>query len=231
MPSFEEIYTRHADRYDQLLRREDYQHNLGTLLHKLFDWKGKKVVEAGIGTARVSRLFIDEVAELTGYDLSPHMLEGARRNLAGHLDKVTLDIANNLELSRLNHAADCFIEGWSFGHSVCDAPGTIREKTATLLTGCRGLVAPGGTIILIETLSTNADKPAPPSDQLAEFYALLEGEYGFRKEIADTAYRFESREESVDLIQFFFGEEMAELVANRDSLIVPEYTGIWHKTV
>jgi hypothetical protein len=49
-------------------------------------------------------------------------------------------------------------------------------------------------IILIETLSTNADKPAPPAPQLAEFYALLEGEYGFRKEVADTTYRFESKE-------------------------------------
>lgn len=231
MPSFEEIYTRHADRYDQLLRREDHQHNLDALLHELFDWKGKTVVEAGIGTARVSRLFIDEVAQLTGYDLSPHMLEGARINLAGQLEKVTLSIADNLELSQLKHAADCFIEGWSFGHSVCDAPGTVREKAATLLTGCSSLVAPGGTIILIETLSTNADKPAPPSDQLAEFYTLLETEYGFRREVADTAYRFVSIEEAVDLMRFFFGEEMAKSVAERNSLIVPEFTGIWHKTV
>jgi hypothetical protein len=32
-------------------------------------------------------------------------------------------------------------------------------------------------------------------------------------------------------MRFFFGEEMAGSVAERDSLIVPEFTGVWHTTV
>ena len=230
MPSFDEIYNNHADRYDRLLRSEDWQNNLRRTLHEITDWTGKTVIEAGIGTGRVSRLYLDEAGRMHGYDRSAHMLDRAAENLAPWQDKMELSQKENLKLGELTTRADIFIEGWSFGHTVYDGPGNFAENTETLVKGCLKLLAPGGTAIIIETLSTNAKSPAPPADGLAEFYSLLENRYNFTRHEVSTDYRFESIEEAVENINFFFGEEMADAVREMNSLIIPEWTGVWTRS-
>ena len=86
-------------------------------------------------------------------------------------------------------------------------------------------------MILIETLGTNVSTPGVTSEKLQEFYKALVENYGFNEEVVTTDYRFESKEEALQRMGFFFGDEMREAVRAIDSTIVPEFTGVWWKKV
>ena len=40
---------------------------------------------------------------------------------------------------------------------------------------------------------------------------------------------FDSIEEAVDLMTFFFGEECEEYIRSRNSIIIPECTDVWYR--
>ena len=61
MPSMYEIYDAHSDRYHELVMREDYQGNLARALKRVARWRDAVVVEAGIGTGRVTRIGLPHV--------------------------------------------------------------------------------------------------------------------------------------------------------------------------
>jgi hypothetical protein len=71
-----EIYQRHPKEYDELVDAEDYQGNLGRLLHQLVKWTGATGVEAGTG--RVTELYARDAKLVKCFDREPHMLEAAR---------------------------------------------------------------------------------------------------------------------------------------------------------
>lgn len=227
MPSMEEIYEQGAPGYDLLVDAEDCEGNLCRALGEIVVWTDASVVEAGIGTGRVTRCYAGSAREIRGYDRSRHMLDRAAHNLAAHADRLSLAVADHRSLPAPTGAADIFVEGWAFGHAVVDVAGAVAGVTAGLVAEARRVVRPGGTIIVVETLGTNADQPAAPLHALAEFYRLLESVYGFAREVISTDYRFVSVDEAVERCGFFFGDEMAEAVRRRGSAVVPEYTGLW----
>ncbi|MFP4484932.1 MAG: hypothetical protein ACLFO1_08780, partial [Spirochaetaceae bacterium] len=81
--------------------------------------------------------------------------------------------------------------------------------------------------VLMETMGTNVDSPTPPLNTLAAMYRRLEEEYGFTRHEVRTDFRFDSVEEAVEVMGFFFGPEMAEGVRERGAEVVPEWTGVW----
>jgi hypothetical protein len=85
----------------------------------------------------------------------------------------------------------------------------------------------GGARIVIETLGTCRDAPAPPNERLAAFYEVLEGSWGFRRQVIATDYAFDSVDHAERVMGFFFGPEMAARVRARDARVVPEWTGVW----
>lgn len=82
-------------------------------------------------------------------------------------------------------------------------------------------------VILLETLGTGCERPCPP-EHLSGYYAWLT-EAGFSRGWMRTDYRFESIEEAVELSTFFFGEAMGQDVREKQQVILPECTGIWHR--
>lgn len=236
-----EIYDRHSGRYDQLIDHEDYQGNLGHALNELAEWDGRVVAEAGVGTGRITRLYVDRAAQVFGFDRSSHMLRRARRNLARWTGKVRLARAVHDALPVADGTADIFVEGWAFGHAVTDRPGDVERVARELVAEAERVTRPGGTLVFIETLGTNVSCAGAPEPALAVFYAALEERYGFTRTVVRTDYRFETREEAVELCGFFFGEEMGRSVAaalpettkaaggEPGGLIVPEFTGIWSR--
>jgi ubiquinone/menaquinone biosynthesis C-methylase UbiE len=249
MPSMYEIYDRHANEYDALIVHEDHESHLHDTLRNRIDWRGAVVVEAGIGTGRVTRSYIDLAGEVFGFDRSAHMLEQAARNLAPWAGRIHLDTAEHRALPVPDAVADIFIEGWAFGHVAVDRPDepavVIREVVGEAVRVTRE----GGTVILIETLGTNTDNPTPPLPALSEFYQRLE-QAGFAREVIRTDYRFDSPEQAAELCGFFFGDAMrasvwervnrrqagrtegvtaSDTVARppRDGVIVPEFAGMW----
>ena len=228
MPSMYDIYRRHRGEYDRLVSAEDHARRLSELLGALLDWRGKSVLEGGLGTGRVTELFIDNARRVVGCDREAHMLEAARERLAPFADKLELRVADNLDLPILPEKADVFIEGWSWGHAVVDGPDEVEAIAEALFAQVRKNLVPGGFVVLIETLGTNALSPAAPHPRLAEFYQLLQSRYGLRQTAISTDYRFSSVAEATDVLGFFFGDAMAQAVRTAPSAVVPEWTGVWH---
>src|SRR5689334_5258053 len=106
--TYDEIYRGHAARYEELVAHEDFRNNLGRTLREIVRWEGKTVVEAGIGTGRVSSLYIDRVRRAFAFDRSAHMLAFARKRFEGF----------PIRCARREHAAirgvrgEIFVEGW-----------------------------------------------------------------------------------------------------------------------
>ena len=231
MPTMYEIYEKHADRYDAMVQAEDYRGNLKKLLWEQVKWSGSSVLEAGVGTGRVTRIYAEQVSSAVCCDRSSHMLEFAAKNLADYGDRLTFKVAENREFPTFDSTFDVFIQGWSFGHSIMDCLSQEElESTITLLVNnSEKNIRPGGTVILIETLGTNADVPNAPTEKLGYFYEQLEHQHGYERYAVRTDLKYQSVEDAIFHLSFFFGDEMGEKLRKRGSAIIPEWTGVWIK--
>jgi len=228
-----EIYENHADRYNELICAEDYQNNLQSALNEAVNWRDLSVIEAGVGTGRVTRLYINKAASSVCLDRSQHMLNFAQKNLSLYENKLRFATADNTNIPDLNSVFDIFIEGWSFGHSVsdCSAGNDIREMTNLLICNATRNLKSGGIVVLLETLGTNVELPGAPHENLKRFYIELEQQHGFVMRKFRTDYKFDSNSEAARVMGFFFGKEMMQSVLKRNSTTIPEWTGIWTKTL
>lgn len=232
MPDMYEIYDQHADRYDELVGHEDFDASLRAFVRKRLISRGMTVVEAGIGTGRVTRTYVDLARQVLGFDRSSHMLEQAARNLAPWTGKLVLAPADHLNLPVPDGTADLFLEGWAFGHRILDTPDEVPSVTALLVSEAQRVTRADGSLVFFESLGTNVDEPHAPHDGLARFFELLETEHSFEAHVLRTDYRFESLDEASRICGFFFGEEMARGIRERrgrgtSPVIVPEFTGVW----
>lgn len=231
MPTMGEIYAGFAPEYDELVRHEDFRGNLWTALSEHAAWEGASVIEAGCGTGRVTRMYIGFVKRAACFDRSEHMIRFAERALAASPDRIEFAVAENEELPPRNDEFDIFIEGWSFGHSaVAASTATVETVTARLVENATKNVRSGGTVFLLETLGTNVDEPYVPHAKLELFYRFLESDHGFSRHEIRTDYRFDTIDDAVRIMGFFFGEEMAQSVRMRDATVIPEWTGLWARS-
>jgi hypothetical protein len=134
-------------------------------------------------------------------------------------------------LPSLEVRADAFIEGWSWGHTVLDGNTGIGETTDALFTSAASCLRSKGILVVIETMGTNVDEPAPPTEGLSQFYDLLVSKHGMQQQVIRTEYRFGTVEDAARIMGFFFGKGMKSAVMQRNSPIVPEWTGVWKGTI
>ncbi len=230
MPTFETIYTQHADLYDRLIRREDHAGNLPRALAAIAPFDGADVVEFGAGTGRLTRLIAPAARRYLSADLSHHMLLAARESLrALKIDGQNLVVAHNARMPLPAGEADIAIEGWSFGHIDYLPPSQWRAPLEAAVSEMMRVLKPGGMAVIIETLGTGRADPQPPAPHLGEIYAHLESEHGFMHRWVRTDYAFADLDEAVALAGFFFGDEMAQAITANNWLILPECTGIWYR--
>jgi len=228
MASMFEIYQQHADKYNELVDAEDHQGNLTRCLLELTDWTGKSVLEAGVGTGRVTTIYAKRPARIVCLDQSGHMIDSARTRLAHYAEKLTFHQADNTHLPTLGFKCDIFVEGWSWGHSIVGSGDPVETTTETLLDGVRRNTTHNAEVIIIETLGTNVHQPEAPHRQLQEFYNVLEDRYNLRKLVVSTDYAFENPSRAANVLGFFFGEEMKEEIIGSGITVVPEFTGVWY---
>jgi len=226
---YAKIYAEHAEAYDRLVSREDYQGNLLPAIGKVARLQGAEVVELGMGTGRLTIQLAPIVKSICGFDRETSMLSVARRRLGG-LDVANwaVAIADHRQLPSPSSSADLALEGWAFGHLVEDGPEPWTGPVDSSLGEMERVVRPGGTMLLIETLGTGCETPAPPTDRLAAFYAYLEAK-GFVRNWVRTDYQFASRREAEELAGPFFGGAVLGRMAG--DLVLPECTGLWSKSV
>ena len=227
----EEIYQRCSAEYDELVSSEDYKKNLSRHLLSSFEWTDQRVIEAGTGTGRVTAMYIPLVQSAACLDRSDHMLQAARKRLEKYQNKISFSIAENTSLPALPQKYGIFVEGWSFGHSVVNGKGSIEYLCRLLLQNACKNLHEHATIILIETMGTNAEGPRPPSSRLEEFYSCLETQYGFNRITLETDYKFATVDEAARIMGFFFGADMHDLIKSKGQMIIPEWTGIWTRKV
>ncbi len=227
MPDYRAIYQQQAAQYDLMVAREDYEGHLLPALNTIRPLAGLDVVELGAGTGRLTVQIAPLVKSLIALDASEHML----RLLREKLPQVPLLAADNRAVPLASGIADVTIEGWAVAHSVGWYPDTWREETGKAIAEMFRLLRLGGTAILLETLGTGNETPAPPNDELGEFYQMLEQERGFTRVALRTDYRFASPAEGQALLRFFFGDELADRVVAEQLTILPECTGIWWRTL
>lgn len=226
MPDLREIYNKHADQYELLVSREDYQGNIFRALNEIRPFQGLDVVELGAGTGRLTCMLASLVKTIQAFDTSQHMLDVAIAKLErSGLRNWRVEVADHRELPVEDQAADVAIAGWSIVYTVVWHEQTWHEVLGKALAEMKRVLRPGGTITILETLGTGYETPHPP-DVLKAYFAYLE-EAGFSSTWIRTDYQFESLAEAEALTRFFFDDELAEKVVERNWAILPECTGIW----
>ena len=227
MDHFIEIYLNKADKYHQMILPEDVDSNLLPALEQIAPLNGKHVLDLGTGTGRLPLLFADKTAQMACLDLHSGMLlehkrwQGQWGLLQG--DMRTLPFQSNW--------ADVVTAGWAIGHFTGWYGTEAHTQIGRVLNEMQRVTAPGGAIIIMETLTTGSLTPAPPSDALANYYAWLENEWGFTRQEISTDYQFADVEEAAQQVEFFFGAEMSNKVKTKGWARLPEWTGIWSKQV
>jgi len=233
MPDFNFIYQHQAAEYERLVEREDYQHNLLGVLSQIRSMQNADIVELGAGTGRVSMLLAPLMRSIILNDASPAMLSVAQAKLQQQSKQNWAIVASDHRALPLPDAcADVSIAGWTI--SMFNArvyPDSWQREIDRAVRQMQRVLRPGGTVIIIETLGTGFETPRPPTEALADYYALLENEYSFTSRWIRTDYQFESVTEAEERTRFFFGDELADRIVREQLTILPECTGLWTQSI
>ena len=219
-----EVYNNYSNKYDELVNHEDYKSNLKSFLNDKISWKDKTICEFGVGTGRVTKIYIDKVKNATLLDNSQHMLERAKMNLSQWTNKICFTDFDNKNIHLLENSFDLIIEGWSFGHLIVNEKDNVDYWIEILIN--ESIKKANEKVIFIETMGTNVASPKAPGNILPYFYNKLK-ERGFEDRIIETDYEFSSCLEASRIMGSFFGESMKEDIMNRQLTIINEFTGIW----
>ena len=228
MPEHKQVYTQEAPNYQRLVAREDYQDNLLPAIQEIISPNNLDVIDLGAGTGRLACLLAPSARSMCAFDLSPHMLSLASSRLMERgLNRWLVAAADHRHIPLGGNSADLVISGWSSCYLVVWAEKNWAGALEAGLQEVNRLLREGGTSIIIETLGTGVERPAPP-EKLQEYFQYLETE-GFQQTWLRTDYQFVDRKEALELVKFFFGEEMLEKIGNETHPVLPECTGIWWK--
>lgn len=226
MPTEQEVYQKHAEQYERLIQREDYQNRILRVVEQIRPLKGLDVIDLGAGTGRLTRILAPNVGTIKAYDTSAHMLAKAQSSLhAMGLTNWQAAVADHRRVPVPESNADLVIAGWSFCYL---AVWGAEEWRADLEAGYQEMLRilrPGGIIILLETMGTGQESPNPPA-HLADYFGWL-AEKKFQNTWIRTDYRFRSLSEATELTKFFFGAKLGREVAQKKWVILPECTGVW----
>ncbi|MBN1890913.1 MAG: class I SAM-dependent methyltransferase [Thermoflexales bacterium] len=227
-PDYKQIYATQAAQYERLVAREDYHGNIQQALGRIVPGGQLDIVELGAGTGRLTRILAPRSRRVCAFDASSHMLALNAKLAQQNARNWRLAVADHRHLPLGDGTADLALSGWSICYLVVEH-GDWQVEVERALAEMARVLRPGGTAILLETLGTGYETPHPPPN-LAAYYAWLE-QRGFRFDWIRTDCRFESLAEAVELVRFFFGDELARQVVARQWVILPECTGIWWRRV
>jgi len=124
-------------------------------------------------------------------------------------------------------SADLALEGWAFGHALSWNPTGWRDDLQKWVRELERVVRPGGKLVLIETMGTGVDTPFAGGHSLEPFHAFVTDTLGFSHRALRTDYAFDSVDEAIDTLGFFFGERLISRIREHQWKVVPECTGLY----
>ncbi|MDJ0925295.1 MAG: class I SAM-dependent methyltransferase [Acidimicrobiia bacterium] len=222
---FAEIYRAEARTYQRMVAAEDAHGELADRLSDLAD-RATTIVDIGAGTGRLSVQLCKAGNQVHGVDQAAGMLEVAGEELAGCTGTWTLTVADARQLPIEDDWADAAIAGWVYGHFTEWHPEGWRSELDRALAEMDRVTKPGGTMVVVDTLGTAVNRPGAPNEALGHYHRHLEA-FGFNRSVLRTDYRFSSAEESIELLDWFFG--LGDWARDHNSALVPEYTGWWER--
>lgn len=222
---YADIYAHHTDKYEHLISREDYTGNLLAALRKITPLEGLNVIDMGAGTGRLACLLAPFARAVLAFDASAAMLAVAAARLkSGGTRNWQVAVADHRALPAQIHSADLVISGWSICYTVVWEE-NWRVELGKALAEMQRVARPGSALVILETLGTGFEKPAPP-EALQSYFVYLDAA-GFSSTWIRTDYKFTSVEEACKLTTFFFRGDMSDRLISREPAILPECTGIW----
>jgi ubiquinone/menaquinone biosynthesis C-methylase UbiE len=231
MDHFKYIYSHQAADYHRMIAVEDADAKLLPAIEAVLPLAGKRIIDLGTGTGRIPLLMNGLASQVAALDLHRPMLrenEGHRRRVKGEWLAVEGDMRR---LPFPTQWADAVVAGWAIGHLRAWHEPDWKCHMTLILEEMHRVAAPGGALIILETLSTGALTPAPPTVGLAEYYAWLETKWDFNRTEIRTDYQFSSVDEAVERTEFFFGPELAATIRANGWARLPEWTGVWSKQI
>ena len=226
MSHFETIYANEAETYHRLIAAEDAHGELaGRVAAAIGD--AATIVDIGAGTGRLSVVCCQAGKRVHGVDVARAMLDVAATKLADCPGRWALSVGDARDLPIDDAWADVAVAGWVFGHFTEFWPDGWTGELDTALAEMDRVVKPGGTEVVIDTLGTAVAEAAAPTPLLGKYHERLEA-LGFEKAVLRTDYRFTSVEESIELLDWFFG--LGDWARDHNNALVPEFTGWWQRT-
>jgi ubiquinone/menaquinone biosynthesis C-methylase UbiE len=230
MPTEKEVYAQHAEQYERLIQREDFQNNIIKAIQQIIPLNDLEIADLGAGTGRLTRLLSPLSGSVITMDLSPQMLLVAKDSLKkAQTDNWLMAAADNAHLPVKSSSIDLVISGWSFCYLAVWGGDTWKTDLQNGLAEIKRILRKNSTIIILETMGTGFETPNPPP-HLAKYFGFLE-EVGFSSTWIRTDYQFESLSEAEELSSFFFGKDLAAKVKENKWVILPECTGVWWLTI
>ena len=224
------IYQSDGDRYEALIAREDYQGNILRAIEEILKVDGLDILDLGAGTGRLTLLLAVRAGSIRSFDASAEMLRVCRERLAASgLSNWQVDVADHRQLPVTDQSADLALSGWSVSYLVVWNQENGTAELDKWLEEMKRVLRHGGTIILFESLGTGNETPIR-LEHVESTYQWMDS-HGFENKWIRTDYKFESVDEAAELAGFFFGEEMADQIRKKESVILPECTGVWWRKV
>ena len=223
---FSQIYSTEPDQYQRLVAAEDAYGELAERVAALVAG-ATTVVDIGAGTGRLTVPLCGKGVHVHAIDSAAPMLAVAKRRLAACPGAWTVSVADARDLPIADGWADAAVAGWVYGHFTEWHPDRWRTELQKAISEMGRVVRTGGAEIVIDTLGTAVDEPGAPNAALADYHDELE-RLGFQRSVLRTDYRFATVEESIELLDWFFG--LGTWARDHDNPVVPEFTGWWQRT-
>lgn len=231
MDRLKNIYEHQASEYHKLIGYEDIDGNLLPAIERITPLRRKRVLDLGTGTGRIPLLMKEQTTDIASIDLHWDMLREHKTQRDARRAEWGLIQADMRSLPFRDGYFDIITAGWSISSIRVWEDEDWEKQVGRVLNEMHRTIKPGGTAIIIETMSTARSTPAPPTDELAEYYSWLDTQWGFTREVIQTDYQFENINQAAKTIEFFFGTDTANKVRENNWVRVPEWTGVWSKIV
>ena len=224
MPDHQHIYLHEADTYHLMISK---QPKLASYIADIRPYDGLDIVDMGAGTGRITLELAPKARSIIALDASEAMLQVTSDQLRRiGLTNWTTRTADHRSLPLPDNSADLIISGWSICYLTNDNIPEREVNLQRIMSEIHRVLRSDGTAIIIETMGTGEEQPNPPLF-LHDYYEKLTEMYGFTQSIIRHDYLFDNPQQAETTVRFFFGDELAERVALRNSPRVSEFAGIW----